>query len=56
MMRVRRQIAIGQVDAPAIEKLASGRDSDEQAALLCSATPTVAPWRIRPVTTPGGPS
>jgi hypothetical protein len=28
-MRVRRQIAIGQVDAPAIEQLAAGRDSDE---------------------------
>jgi hypothetical protein len=29
MMRVRRQTAIGEVDAPAIEELAAGRDSDE---------------------------
>ena len=29
VMRVRRQIAIGQVDAPAIEELAAGRDRDE---------------------------
>jgi len=28
-MRVRRQTAIGEVDAPAIEELAAGRDSDE---------------------------
>ena len=28
-MRVRRQTAIGQVDAPAIEELAGGRDSNE---------------------------
>jgi hypothetical protein len=28
-MRVRRQTAIGEVDAPAIEKLAAERDSDE---------------------------
>ncbi len=28
-MRVRRQTAIGQVDAPAIEELAAGRDSNE---------------------------
>jgi len=28
-MRVRRQIAIGEVDAPAIEELAAGRDSDQ---------------------------
>jgi hypothetical protein len=28
-MRVRRQTAIGQVDAPAIEELAAGRDGDE---------------------------
>jgi hypothetical protein len=29
MVRVRRQTAIGEVDAPAIEQLAAGRDSDE---------------------------
>ena len=29
MMRVRRQTAIGEVDAPAIEERAAGRDSDE---------------------------
>jgi hypothetical protein len=29
VMRVRRQTAIGEVDAPAIEALATGRDSDE---------------------------
>src|SRR4249920_2269993 len=29
MMRVRRQTAISEVDAPAIEELAAGRDSDE---------------------------
>jgi hypothetical protein len=29
MMRVRRQTAIGEVDVPAIEELAAGRDSDE---------------------------
>ena len=28
-MRVRRQTAIGEVDAPAIEELAAGRDGDE---------------------------
>jgi hypothetical protein len=28
-MRVRRQTAIGEVDAPAIEELAAGRDSYE---------------------------
>jgi hypothetical protein len=28
-MRVRRQTAIGEVDAPAIEELTAGRDSDE---------------------------
>jgi hypothetical protein len=28
-MRVRRQTAIGEVDSPAIEELAAGRDSDE---------------------------
>ncbi len=28
-MRVRRQTAISEVDAPAIEELAAGRDSDE---------------------------
>jgi hypothetical protein len=28
-MRVRRQTAIGEVDAPAIEEFAAGRDSDE---------------------------
>jgi hypothetical protein len=29
MMRVRRQITVGEVDAPAIEELAGGRDRDE---------------------------
>ncbi len=29
MMRVRRQAALGEVDAPAIEELAAGRDSDQ---------------------------
>jgi hypothetical protein len=28
VMRVRRQTAIGEVDAPAIEELGAGRDSD----------------------------
>lgn len=29
MMRMRRQTAIGEVDAPAIEELAAGRDRNE---------------------------
>jgi hypothetical protein len=29
VMRVRRQPSVGEIDAPAIEELASARDSDE---------------------------